>query len=133
MMEFRKYNCVLFSRYKRDLNRVARSPQVVGVANTEPTPVGGGANGKREAWPMVRIHNIRSSLPRPEIEMIYTVSKGRERVKTANGKRANCSGLSFFGCEMGTKRGMDLAKKNIVLSTKFSKTRRLFMVHFRHG
>ena len=26
--------------------------------------------------PKVKIHNIRSSLPKPEIEMIYTVSKG---------------------------------------------------------
>ena len=28
-------------------------------------------------WPTVKIHNIRSSLPEPEIEMIYTVSKGK--------------------------------------------------------
>ena len=27
--------------------------------------------------PSVKIHNIRSSLPEPEIEMIYTVYKGR--------------------------------------------------------
>ena len=34
-----------------------------------------GDSGERE-WPRVKIHNIRSSLPEPEIEMIYTVSKG---------------------------------------------------------
>ncbi len=30
-----------------------------------------------DGWPVVKIHNIRSSLPEPEIEMIYTVSKGK--------------------------------------------------------
>ena len=42
---------------------------------------GGGGGGEEEGrgesqWPRVRIHNIRSSLPEPEIEMIYTVSRG---------------------------------------------------------
>ena len=31
--------------------------------------------------PSVKIHNIRSSLPEPEIEMIYTVYKGRKNAK----------------------------------------------------
>ena len=30
-----------------------------------------------DATPSVKIHNIRSSLPEPEIEMIYTVYKGK--------------------------------------------------------
>ena len=34
-------------------------------------------NSTEPHWPHVKIHNIRSSLPEPEIEMIYTVAKGK--------------------------------------------------------
>ena len=63
------------NRYRRDVSdfyrRYARSAQA-----DEDQPVDDVTG--REKLPMVKIHNIRSSLPEPEIEMIYTVSKGEQ-------------------------------------------------------
>lgn len=44
-----------------------------------------------EALPTVRIHNIRSSLPRPEIEMIYTVNRDEDLVKAVTAVEALCN------------------------------------------
>ena len=48
---------------------------------------------RRDEDPEVKIHNIRSSLPKPEIEMIYTVSKGKE---VSFNSFASCFFLSLF-------------------------------------
>ena len=39
----------------------------------------------------VQIHNIRSSLPRPEIEMIYTVYQGRQTKIICHTVHSSCS------------------------------------------
>eukprot|EP00094_Tigriopus_californicus_P009459 TCALIF_09122-PA protein Name:"Protein of unknown function" AED:0.06 eAED:0.04 QI:0/0.6/0.33/0.83/0.8/0.66/6/74/974 len=44
-----------------------------------------------EALPTVRIHNIRSSLPRPEIEMIYTVNRDEALVNAVTAVEALCN------------------------------------------
>ena len=80
------------NRYKRSPQMVSnnggdkrykRSPQMLGNNKGEkrykrsPQMVNNN-DGDKEEWPKVKIHNIRSSLPEPEIEMIYTVSRGKE-------------------------------------------------------
>lgn len=55
----------------------------------------------RQEWPRVKIHNIRSSLPEPEIEMIYTVSKGKEKSvwEPLSFLRRNLELCSFFSVD----------------------------------
>ena len=65
------------ARVKRDTEDqltggTADSPVVAPVAAGDGAP----AQQRPAVEPTVKIHNIRSSLPQPEIEMIYTVYKG---------------------------------------------------------
>eukprot|EP00095_Tigriopus_kingsejongensis_P009409 maker-scaffold143_size313727-snap-gene-1.22 protein:Tk09409 transcript:maker-scaffold143_size313727-snap-gene-1.22-mRNA-1 annotation:"PREDICTED: uncharacterized protein LOC100142575" len=61
--------------------RNLKHPQWASLANDD----------DEESYPVVKIHNIRSSLPRPEIEVIYTVNRDGDLIPAVSAVEALCN------------------------------------------